>query len=62
MPQNLEKDPLAEVAPEPYELLDRQRFLRSCRDLGEESEAQLAHVVGSMAQVGLMLPALRVLD
>lgn len=41
------------MAPEPYELLDRQRFLRSCRDLGEENEAQLADMVGSMAQVGL---------
>ena len=43
--QNLEKDPLAHVAPEPSELLDRTRYLRSSRVLPEEEEALLSSVI-----------------
>ena len=39
--QNLEKSPLAEVAPEPAELLDKTRYDFSRRELPEAEEALL---------------------
>lgn len=46
---NLEKNPLVEVAAEPQELLDRQRYLRSSRALEPETEAALDVVLHSIA-------------
>eukprot|EP00775_Hariotina_reticulata_P008738 gene8738-8918_t len=48
---NLEKTPLEEVPPEPAELLDRNRYQRSSRDLGPEKEARLADITAHIADI-----------
>lgn len=49
--QNLEKTPLEDVAPEPAELLDRNRYQRSSRDLGPEKEARVADIVARISEI-----------
>eukprot|EP00877_Chromochloris_zofingiensis_P005200 jgi/Chrzof1/14681/Cz09g11260.t1 len=48
---NLEKTPLEDVAPEPAELLDRNRYQRSSRDLGPEKEARVADIVARISEI-----------
>jgi hypothetical protein len=49
-PQELEKDPLAEVPREPCELLDKTRYMRSSRNLGAAKEADVAHLIHKISQ------------
>ncbi len=49
--QNLEKTPLAEVAPEPIELLDKTRYDRSSRTLGDQDEALLQAVMQRLSDI-----------
>ena len=46
----LEKDPLKEVAAEPYELLDKTRYDFSSKQLPEEREAQLASIMSKLRE------------
>jgi len=56
---NLEKDPLAVPADEPSGLIDRDRFLRSNRWLGDDKEAVVAAVLerirGMVAERGIFV-------
>ncbi|GBF96228.1 hypothetical protein Rsub_08773 [Raphidocelis subcapitata] len=49
--KNLERTPLEEVPPEPSELLDRDRYLRSSRNIGPEREARLAEVMARVSEI-----------
>lgn len=49
--QNLEKTPLAEVAPEPAELLDKTRYDRSSKVLPEHEEALLQAVMQRLTDI-----------
>lgn len=46
----LEKDPLKEVAAEPYELLDKTRYDFSSKQLPEEREVQLENVMNKLRE------------
>ena len=46
----LEKDPLKEVAAEPYELLDKTRYDFSSKQLPEEREAQLESIMSKLRE------------
>lgn len=46
----LEKDPLKEVAAEPYELLDKTRYDFSSKQLPEEREAQLEGIMSKLRE------------
>ncbi|KAF5836110.1 flagellar associated protein [Dunaliella salina] len=48
---NLEKTPLADVAPEPWELLDRDRYYKSSRILSDEDEDILRMVIQRMEEI-----------
>ena len=58
-PQGLEKNPLATVAPEPAELLDRMRYQQCQRTLSDGEEAQVAMALEGMraaaAKQGLLV-------
>ena len=58
----LEKDPLKEVAAEPYELLDKTRYDFSSKQLPEEREVQLEGVMNKLREEctikGIMVRAL----
>ena len=46
----LEKDPLKEVAAEPYELLDKTRYDFSSKQLAEEREVQLDSIMSKLRE------------
>ena len=46
----LEKDPLKDVAAEPYELLDKTRYDFSSKQLPEEREAQLESIMSKLRE------------
>ena len=46
----LEKDPLKEVAAEPYELLDKTRYDFSSKQLPEEREVQLESIMSKLRE------------
>uniref|UniRef100_A0A383W0A7 Uncharacterized protein n=2 Tax=Tetradesmus obliquus TaxID=3088 RepID=A0A383W0A7_TETOB len=48
---DLERSPLEQVPAEPSELLDRNRYQRSSRDLGPEKEACLAELTARIADI-----------
>lgn len=49
--QNLEKTPLAEVAPEPSELLDKTRYQKSSRVLSDAEEELVYNCIQRMSDI-----------